>query len=199
MKAFRILFSMKLRKIKFNKRLIIILLIFVITFVLGLLYPALINKGDISPQVTTYIDGLHNNKYVLSLLIRNNLINNIFLCSCFYIFSIFIISFIIVIILYLIKIFSLGVSISSLIYIYKFKGIIYSLIIAFPNIIELILLTILFYYSLSYVIIILKYKNKISRKRLMKKYFIVFLIILILQVIISFVEGYIDFYFFKFI
>lgn len=188
-----------MRKIKLNKRVIFILIINVLLLIIGLLYPSIINKSIISTKLTTYIEGLLNSKYSINSLMSTNILNNIFENSFIYLFSFLLISFPIVLIIYFIKIFSIGVSISSIIYIYKFKGILYSFIILLPSILSLFILSISFYYSISYFIIMIRYRKNISKKRLLKGYLKVFIITTILDIIIGVFDSYLSFYLFKFI
>ena len=187
------------KKLKINKRITFILILNILLFIIGLLYPSIINKEVISTKLTTYVEGLINSKYLINSLVKINLINNLVENTILYIFTILFLFFPIALIIYLLKSFSLGVSISSLIYVYKFKGILFSLIILLPTLINLLIITISFYYSLSYLIILIRYRKTISKKRLTKSYFKVFLFTSLLQVILSFIDAYMSYYLFKFI
>lgn len=184
-------------KEKLNKRIIIIFLIDFLLLIFGLLYPSLIDKAIVTDKVTTYIENLLNSKYLLNSLIKTNITNALFENTSIFIFTFLIFTFPITIIIYFIKVFSLGLTISSIIYIYKLKGIIYTLIIIFPIIFSLITMTIYFYYSLSYFLIIIKYHKKNLTKRLLKSYLKIFLITLIIQVILAIFDSYLSFYLFK--
>lgn len=186
-----------MRKIKLNKRIIIILVINISLIIFGLLYPSLINKNIVNNKVTTYIENLINNRYTIDSLIKTNLINNLLDNFSLFLFTLLIFTFPVSLIIYLIKPFSLGLTFSSIIYIYKLKGVLYALLIVFPTLLNLLVLTITFYYSISYFIIILKYRKKISRKRLLKGYLKVFLITTLSQIVISFFDSYLSYYLFK--
>ncbi|MDO4996671.1 MAG: hypothetical protein Q4E69_05785, partial [Bacilli bacterium] len=112
--------------------------------------------------------------------------------------TILVIPFPITILLFIIKPFSLGVSISSILYIYKIKGLLY-LPIILPSIINLILISILFYYSITYIIVRLRYKNKTSRRKLLFGYIKIILIILVLNIVVSYIESYLSYYLFKYL
>ena len=186
-----------MKKLKLKKRILLIIVLNLLFLVIGLLYPSLINKSVISTHLTTYIENLSNNQFTLDSLIRTNLLNNTLENILMYVFTYFTFTFPITLLIYISKIFILGVSISSIIYIYKLKGLLYLFITLFPSLLNLIVLTISFYYSLSYFIIRVKYKNKVPKKRLLKSYLKVFIITLLLQIAISFLDGYLSFYFFK--
>ena len=190
----------KLRlKRKINKRKLIIIIFNIILFIFGLIYPSLINKTTITTKLTKYISNLLNTKYTIDSLIKTNILNSSVEILLLSINTILIVPFPITILLFLLKPFTLGVSISSIIYIYKLKGIIYSLIISIPSILNLLLINILFYYSITYIIIRLKNKNKISRRKLLIGYIRIILIILLINIIISFLDSYLSYYLFKYL
>lgn len=190
--------KLRLKK-KINKRKLIIIILNIILLIIGILYPSLINKTSITTKLTTYIDNLINSKYTIDSLLKTNITNNISETLLLFINTLLIIPFPITIILFLLKPFTLGVSLSSIIYIYKLKGIIYSIIIAIPSILNLILINILFYYSITYIIIRIKKKNKLSRRKLLLEYIKIILIILVLNIIFSYIETYLSFYLFKYL
>lgn len=190
--------KLRIRK-RINKRKLIIIVLNVLLLVIGLLYPSIINKASITTKLTNYIDNLINSKYTIDSLIKTNILNNISETVLLSLNTILVISFPISIIIFLLKPFTLGVSISSIIYIYKLKGILYTLIIIIPSLLNLLLINILFYYSISYILIRIKYKNKRSRKRLLIEYIKVLVIILVLNIILSFIDSYLSFYLFKFL
>jgi len=190
--------KLRIRK-RINKRKLIIIVLNVLLLVIGLLYPSIINKASITTKLTNYIDNLINSKYTIDSLIKTNILNNISETILLSLNTILVISFPISIIIFLLKPFTLGVSISSIIYIYKLKGILYTLIIIIPSLLNLLLINILFYYSITYILIRIKYKNKRSRKRLLIEYIKVLIIILVLNIILSFIDSYLSFYLFKFL
>lgn len=190
--------KLRIRK-RINKRKLIIIVLNVLLLVIGLLYPSIINKASITTKLTNYIDNLINSKYTIDSLIKTNILNNISETILLSLNTILVISFPISIIIFLLKPFTLGVSISSIIYIYKLKGILYTLIIIIPSLLNLLLINILFYYSITYILIRIKYKNKRSRKRLLIEYIKVLVIILVLNIILSFIDSYLSFYLFKFL
>ena len=186
-----------MKKIKLSKRLMLIILLNFIFLIIGLLYPSIIDKSIISAKLTTYIDNLVHSNYTLDSLIKTNASNNLLENTFLYLFTYFTFTFPLALFIYILKIFILGVSISSIIYIYKFKGLLYLFITVFPSILNLIVLSVSFYYSLSYFIIRVKYKNKVPKKRLLKSYLKIFIITSILEIIITFLDSYLSFYFFK--
>ena len=190
--------KLRIRK-RINKRKLIIIVLNVLLLVIGLLYPSIINKASITTKLTNYIDNLINSKYTIDSLIKTNILNNISETVLLSLNTILVLSFPISIIIFLLKPFTLGVSISSIIYIYKLKGILYTLIIMIPSLLNLLLINILFYYSITYILIRIKNKNKRSRKRLLIEYIKVLVIILVLNIILSFIDSYLSFYLFKFL
>lgn len=188
--------KLRLRK-RINKRKLIIIVLNIVLLVIGLLYPSLINKTSITTKLTSYIDNLINSKYTIESLIKTNILNNTSETILLSLNTVLLIPFPISIIIFLLKPFTLGVSISSIIYIYKIKGILYTLVIITPYILNLILINILFYYSITYIFIRIKYKNKRSRKKLLIEYIKILVIILVLDIILSIIDSYLSFYLFK--
>ena len=186
-----------MKRIKLNKRILLIIFISIIILILGILYPSVTNKILIKEKVSNYIESLINNKIALKELIISNINNNVIENIIMYISTILVLSIPISIIIYLIKVFSLGVSISSIIYIYKIKGLLYSLIINIPILLNIIVLAISLYYSITYFIIRIRFKNKVSKKKLLKGYLKVLIITTIAQILISILDSYITINIFK--
>ncbi len=188
-----------MKKARLSKRLTFIIILNIVFLIAGLLYPSVIDKSIISTKLTTYIDSLSHSSISINSLLNTNIINNSLENIAIYLFTYFIFTFPLTLITYLLKIFTLGVSISSIIYVYKLKGILYLFITVFPSILNLIILSISFYYSLSYFIIRVIYKKKIPKKKLLKSYLKIFFITSILQILIAVLDSYLSFYFFKFL
>lgn len=186
-----------MKKIKINKRVLFILIITIICIILGILYPSVTNKVLIKEKVSNYIEALLNNRLSIKELIVSNINNNIIENIIMYITTIFLILFPISIIIYLIKVFSLGVSISSIIYIYKLKGLLYTIIINIPVLLNIIVLGLSLYYSITYIIIRIRYKNKISKKKLLKGYLKILIVTTVLQILISLIDSYLTYNIFK--
>lgn len=182
---------------KLNRRQIFIIVLTIISLIIGLLYPSLINKSVISVKLTNYIEALSNTKFTIESLIKTNILNNLIENTALYFCTYTLILFPITMLLFLLKAFTIGASITSIIYIYKLKGLLYLPVIVIPSVLSFIVLLISFYYALSYFILKVKYKRKFSKKRLIKSYLKVLLITSSIQILISFIDSYLSYYFFK--
>ncbi len=189
---------MKRRFLKANKRQKIIIGITILFFLLGLLYTAIIPKELINEKLNTYITNLTEKKTPVESLIQRNFKNNVIENTSIYLLTM-IYLFPINILIYGIKIGSIGISITSLISQYHFKSFLYFLPVILPSILNAFLLAISMYYSMSYFIIKIKYRKQVSKKRLKTSYLKVFLITTILQIVISIFDSYLSFYYFPII
>ena len=174
-------------KIKLNKRIKLIIYIVITFLIIGILIPSLMNKTIIKSRVDNYISSLIYNKISKNTLLlrtsRNNLVENS------------LISFMplpINILIYIIKIISIGSSITSIIITYKLKGLLY-LPIIIPNLLSVLILSVSLYYAITYLLI---RKRKINKKKLKKEYLLIYLITNILLVLISIIETYLSIYYF---
>lgn len=182
---------------KLNRRQILIVVLTIISLIIGFLYPSLVNKSIISAKLTNYIEALSNTKFAVDSLIKTNILNNLIENTALYLFTYTLVFFPITILIFLLKSFTIGASITSILYIYKLKGLLYLPVIIIPSILSFIVILVSFYYALSYFILKVKYKRKFSKKRLIKSYLKVLLITSTLQILISFIDSYLSFYFFK--
>lgn len=182
---------------KLNRRQILIVVLTIISLIIGFLYPSLVNKSIISAKLTNYIEALSNTKFAVNSLIKTNILNNLIENTALYLFTYTLVFFPITILIFLLKSFTIGASITSILYIYKLKGLLYLPVIIIPSILSFIVILVSFYYALSYFILKVKYKRKFSKKRLIKSYLKVLLITSTLQILISFIDSYLSFYFFK--
>lgn len=146
------------------------------------------DKTTIINYIKNYIENINTNNLL------NNLINTNITGILIWIIGFSIIGIPLIICILFYKCFSLAFTVSSLIYTYKVKGILISIVYIFPNLIlNLLVYFILTYYSFKLCITLLNNLiNKVEIKNiLIKKYFIILLISIILLTMSSLYETYI--------
>ena len=140
---------------KRNKKLsYCITIITIIGILAGALFITILKETDkeaITNSLNTFFDNIINNNLNYKLSLKSGIITNTILVVSIWIFAISIIGIPVILFLYFIKVFGLGLTLSALIYNYKTKGIIYALIYIFPhNIINVLILAILSINSIKY-------------------------------------------------
>ena len=142
----------KARKIrKSNKLILKLMIISIISVLIGIFYIAILsnsNKVLIKENLETYFESLNKLNYIKALI--KCLTSNMITISSIWLLGISIIGVFLIIIILIIKSFALGFTISSLIYFYKLKGIIISIIYIIPLIINLFVIIILSYYGIIF-------------------------------------------------
>lgn len=177
----------------------------VVATILGILFWFIINKEDkllVNKELTSFfinIKDSNNINYLSSFF--NSVITNLLYIGLIWLLGISIIGLPIIITLVILKGFIVGFSIVSIIATYGFKGILGALSYVFPHqIIFLLLLVLLGFYSISFCIKLFKYlflKQNINFKNAMRRYLKILLISSITAVVISLFETFIATYFIK--
>ena len=144
-------------------------------------------------QIQTFISNVNNNNINNGLAFRNSLITNYVFDGLIWIFGLTIIGIVFNIFLTYIKGFIVGFSVSSIILSYKYKSIPFTLLYVFPcqifNIFVICMLTIysiMFTKNLLYVIVSKKGNNNLMFKR----YFVIFIICIMISFLSSLLEIY---------
>lgn len=186
----------KARKIrKSNKLILKLMIISIISVLIGIFYIAILsnsNKVLIKENLETYFESLNKLNYIKALI--KCLTSNMITISSIWLLGISIIGVFLIIIILIIKSFALGFTISSLIYFYKLKGIIISIIYIIPLIINLFVIIILSYYGIVFsknLNRLLFLKKDVNFKNIMRKYVKILLFSTICIVISSLIEIYI--------
>lgn len=186
----------KARKIrKSNKLILKLMIISIISVLIGIFYIAILsnsNKVLIKENLETYFESLNKLNYIKALI--KCLTSNMITVSSIWSLGISIIGVFLIIIILIIKSFALGFTISSLIYFYKLKGIIISIIYIIPLIINLFVIIILSYYGIMFsknLNRLLFLKKDVNFKNIMRKYIKILLFSTICIVISSLIEIYI--------
>jgi len=183
-----------------QKKLYIFLIgLALLSLISGIIFIFLIkeeNLTEISKKITIYFTEI-NNANKLNILI-NSIINNFIYIITIWILGISLIGLPIILIIFIFKNFITGLSISSIIYTYKINGIIKTIVHIFPHqIILLIILLLISFYSISFCIKLFKYlflKKIINFKEVMQKYLKILIISLLVTLFTSIYEAYISTY-----
>lgn len=177
----------------------------IIMVITGILFYFLISDKD-QNLVTNYIKNFfleikkgNNLNYSASLI--NSLISNTGYILLVWLLGISLIGLPIIAIMIGYKCFVVGFSISSIISVYGFKGVIGGIVYTIPHqLLYLIILMLLGFYSMSFCIKLfncLFLKKYINFKEIMKKYFNILIICIITSILLSFFETFISTYFIK--
>lgn len=194
--------KIKLDKLKsifiINKQIVIFLLgLSIIAVIAGAFYITILNKTDqtlIEKSIIGFFDSIKNNNFNYMFSFKNAILNNIGFILLIWLLGISVIGIPIIIFLFFSKVFTLGFSISSIIFNYKLKGTLLSLFYVFPHhIINIYIYIVLIAYaiSLSLKIIDSIIKRKIiDFKLVMNKYLYVLLISFIVIIITTLLEVF---------
>lgn len=181
-----------------NKINLFVIFIIILGIISGSIFMTILNETDKSTtisQISTFMSNINSNNINNFNSFKNAFMGNFILISLIWIFGMSIIGIAFNIFFIYLKSFSIGFSLSAFISLYKYKGLLASLIYIFPtSIINLFILLLLGSYSIIFTINLLKtifIKDKLFNfKHFFKKYIIVFIISFILIVISSLCEGY---------
>ena len=192
----------KLDKLKsifiINKQIIIFLLgLSIIAVIAGAFYITILNKTDqslIQSSINTFFNNVKNNNLNYPLSLKNALLTNIGFIVLIWLLGISVIGIPIIIFMFFSKSFILGFSVSSIIFNYKIKGTLLSLLYIFPHhIINIYVFIILISYAIS---LSLKIINSIIKRRtvdfkiIMNKYLYVLLVSIIAIIITTLLEVF---------
>lgn len=184
-----------LKFIKRNKLLSILTLLTIFIFIIGILYPAVIDnntKNIISKNINDLISTIQNN--ITFKAFFKTLSSNYIYTIIIWILGISIFGIAIVLILYLFKVFIFGFELSSLFINLKLSNIIFIILYMLPNLLYITIYFILVLFSISYSITLFKmiflHKNYNIRV-ITKKYAKVLLIALILIFLLSIITTFI--------
>ncbi len=187
--------------LKSNKHIIkFLLVVFFLGIVFGSLFLNFISDNDkivLTNNISDFFNNVNKlNKYVLGLnVFKDNLINSLFISTLIFILGLSIIGIVIVIFIIFYKGFTTGLSISSIILKYKFKGILGAFLYVFPfNIIEILIFIFLSLYavnsSLKFIRAIVK-KDNLNFKTFIGKYLLSFIISIFMLTITSLCKAYV--------
>ena len=185
------------KKLKEKKLFIIIFIVTVISFIIGILLISILsgnNKSLIVKSLNNFFISIKENKLNQSALLYKTLTNNIIINLIILILGISIIGIPIVISILSFKSLTFGFTISSLIYTYKFNGIIKSIIYIIPNLINLFIIFVLSYYSISFSLMLFNYlfrKKEYNKRIIVNRYLKLLLISLLLLILTAVLESFV--------
>lgn len=181
---------MKIINSKIFKILVITL---VIGFIIGIISFIFMDKTSLQSSIINYINLIKNDSYNYSNGLISSIISNIKYSSIIWISGIIFFCSLIIPLIIIYRGISLSLTISTIIYTYKLKGMLYALIIVFPTILNEIIFLFLSYYSINFSIKCfntIKNNKDINLRSFIKNYFYIFLILSLLLIISSIIEIY---------
>ena len=196
----------KLKKIiKYNKQMMLFIGIIVISGIIaGSLFTVLLStsdKGMVMESIKKFTNNITHNTYNYVDSLKNIFFPNIITTLFIWILGISIIGLIVVIIILFYKAFILGFTISSLILTYNLKGLVIAFVYIFPPLIlNILVFMYLSTYSIKLSIILIKSiigKKSLNFKSFMNNYLKVLIISLIVIIISSLYEIFINPYILK--
>ena len=182
-----------------NKKVnLFVIFIVVLGIISGSLFLMVLNENDKSEvinEISTFMTNINSNNINNLNSFKNSLIEGMILIILSWILGMSIIGVIFNIFFIYMKSFTIGFSISSFILVYKYKGILSSLIYVIPSqLINILIILILGVYTLlfsKYLFKMIFLKDKtVNLGKFFKKYVLVFGICIILCVISSLCEAY---------
>lgn len=184
---------------KVNKKLSYFLFIItIIGIISGCLLLVLLkdsSKTTVMDSIETFFNNVSSNTLDYRLSLKSSLITNILYVLVIWFFGISLIGIPVILIIYFIKTFTLGFTVTSIIAKYGSKGILYSLIYIFPhNIINIFILNILSIYGMVYSFKVMDSffkKQTIDFRPIMNKYKYVLTISILIMILSSLYGTYI--------
>lgn len=182
-----------------NKKVnLFVIFIVILGIISGSLFLMVLNENDKSEvinEISTFMANINTNNINNLNSFKNSLIEGMILIILSWILGMSIIGVIFNIFFIYMKSFTIGFSISSFILVYKYKGILSSLIYVIPRqLINILIILILGVYTLlfsKYLFKMIFFKDKtVNLGKFFKKYVLVFGICIILCVISSLCEAY---------
>lgn len=202
MKMRMILKNKAKNKLKFNvftkkNYFIFLISLFIVSIIFGFIFFYILNntgKEEIINNVNSYFTIGDSYDYLNILL--TNLKNNFLNCFIIWLLGISVIGVFIIIFLYFIEGFSIGFIMASIIYSFKYKGIVGSFLYLFPSkLLYIIIMFILTFFGIKFGYELVKNIIKKEEQTLnisFKKYLKILCFCLILSILCSFLETFIN-------
>lgn len=181
---------MKIINSKIFKILVVTL---VIGFIIGIISFIFMDKSTLQSSIINYINLIKNDNYNYCNGLILSIISNIKYSSIIWISGIIFFCSLVIPLIIIYRGISLSLTISTIIYTYKLKGVLYALIIVFPTILNELIFLFLSYYSINFSIKCfntIKNNKDINLRSFIKNYFYIFLILSSLLIISSLIEIY---------
>ena len=190
----------KLKKlIKYDKKIMTLLnVIAIIGIITGSIFMVVLSKSDkttVLNSIKDFFDKLINDKFDFISTLKNTMISNLLFSFIIWVIGISVIGIIIVIFIIFYKSFTLGFTISSIIYTYSIKGSLIALLYVFPHmIINILIMLYIGSYSIKLSIILIKSilkKDNLNFKLFINNYLRVYLISITFLITTSLYESFI--------
>lgn len=185
------------KKLKTKKLFILVFAITLLCFIAGMLLISMLSKSNkelIINSLNNFYTSLKENKISSTNLLYKTMTSNLILNIIIWVLGISIIGIPIVIFILGFKSLSLGFTISSLIYTYKFNGLLKAIIYLIPNIINIFIVFVLVYYSISFSINLFNYlfrKIEFNKRVIVKRYLKILIVAILLSILTSVTESFI--------
>ena len=185
------------KKLKTKKLFILVFAITLLCFIAGMLLISMLSKSNkelIINSLNNFYTSLKENKISSTNLLYKTMTSNLILNIIIWVLGISIIGIPIVIFILGFKSLSLGFTISILIYTYKFNGLLKAIIYLIPNIINIFIVFILVYYSISFSINLFNYlfrKIEFNKRVIVKRYLKLLIVAILLSILTSVTESFI--------
>lgn len=185
------------KKLKTKKLFILVFAITLLCFLAGMLLISMLSKSNkelIINSLNNFYTSLKENKISSTSLLYKTMTSNLILNIIIWVLGISIIGIPIVIFILGFKSLSLGFTISSLIYTYKFNGLLKAIIYLIPNIINIFIVFVLVYYSISFSINLFNYlfrKIEFNKRVIVKRYLKLLIVAILLSILTSVTESFI--------
>lgn len=169
--------------------------IIILGIISGSIFLTIINYSDkelVFNQLKIFIDNINNNSLNYGLALKNSIYINYLYVILIWIFGLSLIGIIVNVFLTYLKGFIIGFSISSIISLYKIKGLLFSILYLIPSqLINIIVIVLVGSYNIMFTRYLYgQITNKINNKSIFKKYIKVLLISIILVTISSLFETF---------
>lgn len=185
------------RKMKRNKKMIYFLGgLALIGVIAGSFFLTFIEKSDqtlVKEYVTSFTESIKSGNLNYLDAFKNTFLSNLGYSITIFILGISIIGIPIIVLLYFVKSFMIGFSISAFVFVYGIKGTILSIFYMIPHFINFIFYTILLIYAIKISILLIQAlfgKAEVNLKKPVSNYLTYYIIVLIILVITSIMESF---------
>ena len=186
----------KLKKLNINKLLVFLLILSVIFFLLGIFYITILNNDNkllIKDNTNNYLNAIKTNNVKYQTTLFKATTGNVLTNLLIWLSGISLIGIVLIFLIYIFKCFLLSFTVTSIIYNFKVKGILFALIYAIPMVINLVTVFFLTYYAISFSIMLFNYffrKKDYNRRVIVKRYFKILIISLAVGLFSSIIETF---------
>ena len=183
-------------KTKRNKKMLYFLGgLALIGVIAGSIFLTFIEKSDqtlVKEYVSSFLDSIKNGNLNYIDAFKNTFFSNLGYSFTIFILGISIIGIPIFILLYFVKSFMIGFSISAFVFTYGIKGVIFSLFYMIPHFINFIIYTVLLVFAIKISILLIHTlfgKKEIDLKRPFSKYLTYYFVVLVVVFLTSIMES----------